>query len=508
MVKVNKNRKIDLILITPGSQGEQDKHHIPLGILYVGSMLKRNNFDVQLHHILPAEIDETVKDICERKPLFVGFSVLSGMTTYWTVVTSEKIKKREPTIKIVWGGHHPTFTAEECLKEDYIDIVVRGEGEITSLELATLLMEDEIENLHHVKGVSYKDKTGYVFHNPDRNLIKDLDSLLLDFELLNMAYYIGKDKVKNLSFFSSRGCPFNCAFCSTPKFSGKFYRCHSERYVLEQLRRSKKAYGINSVFFSDDNFYLNKKRAMFIITEMLKMGVSCDTLDVRLDGLVDDDLKFLKKFKVRGIFWGWESGNNRLLKLMRKNISVEDILEKAEMIARYEIPCWGSGIMLLPTETFDETITTIRFSVKLRKILKGSTIGLFRFMALPATNLTEIAIRDGFQVPISQKDWRKIDPLEPFYKPEWVFWYNDAIDCQLRWVQEISRTSLSVIFPNNSIKFMINNVFSKVMNRSMNKLSFSKSDVLIRNIYKMLKLFYSWIMRKKTLAHSTRILAG
>lgn len=504
-MSLSTDRNIDLITITPGSQGEVDVGHLPLGILYVGSNLKKHGFNVKLHHILPKDIDITLKDISHRKSLWIGFSVLSGMTTYWTATASRKFKMLRPDIPIVWGGHHATLCAEDCLSEDYVDIVIRGEGELTSIELSEALLRSsgEMDHLKRVNGISFKSNQREILHNIDRNLVENLDELPLDFSLLNMGCYVNGERKRTVSFFSSRGCPFNCAFCSTPKFFDKTYRFHSEEYVAEKLNYLKNNYGINAIYFSDDNFYLNRKRARSIIERLRNVGVQCGTLDVRLDQLEEEDLQFFKTNHVYGLFFGWESGNDRLLRLIRKQLSVDQIRTKVELIKKYGIPSWGSGIILLPTESFEETMNTVRFSIELRKKLKGSTISVFRFMPLPKTDLTNLAISKGFKLPSSQEDWKKIDPLETSYRVEWIPWYTKEIDLKFRYVQELSRHNISV-YIQDGILGRLKNFFTERINKRVDRLDFQK--IWEQKVYEFLLTLYSLLTRKKIRPIKTKIL--
>ena len=504
-MKSSTNKNIDLVTITPGSQGEMDIKHIPLGILYVGSNLKNHGYNVKLHHILPKEIDIAVKNISNRKPLWIGFSVLSGMTTYWAAIASKKFKMLCPDIPIVWGGHHATLCAQECLLEDYVDIVSRGEGELTSIELSEALLDSNsyTDDLNNIEGISFKTNQQQIIHNKNKSLIENLDDLQLDFSLLNMDNYISKGGRKTISFFSSRGCPFNCAFCSTPKVFDRTYRFHSEEYVVEKLDHLKNKYGINTIYFSDDNFYLNKKRAKRIIERLGGEGLQCATLDVRLDQLEEEDLQFFKANNVSGLFFGWESGNDRLLRLMRKKISIDQIREKAELIERHEIISWGSGIILLPTESFEEVMNTIRFSIELRKMLKGSTIGVFRFIPLPKTDLTHLAISEGFKLPSSQEDWKRIDPLEPFYKVEWIPWYTKEMDLKFRYVQELSRHNISLYIRDGTLS-KVKNFFAERINKRVTHLSFQ--NLWEKKVYEFLLRCYSLFTSKKIRPIKTKIL--
>lgn len=505
VAEVIKNRKVDLVLITVGSQGLSDMHHLPLGILYVGSLLQKEGFDVKLHHILPKDIDQMVQFVCEREPLWVGFSVLSGMSTYWSAVASERIKTRRPSLKIIWGGHHPTILPADCLRESYVDIVVKGEGEETSLELTRLLAEDSTE-LGFVAGLSFKNERGEIIHNHSRIFIENLDNLPLNFELLDMKKYLGEGEIRNISFFSSRGCPFHCTFCSTPEFFGNTYRTHSVEYVLDKLGKLKKTYGVNSVYFADDNYYLNKPRARNIIMAMAQENINCDSIDVRLDQINDDDLLFFREYRVNGVFFGWESGNDRLLEIMNKHLTTDMILDKVHKIAAFHIPCWGSGIMLLPTETLEETKKTIDFSIRLRKILKGSTIGLFRFMPLPGTELTKLAAANGFKMPASQKEWEKIDPLENSYGTSWLTWLTPELDRKFRYVQECSRNEIAQFKTKGKIiKRMIHNAFASSLEKRFKSLDF---NLFVEPcVYNLLRKLDALIFRRHYEPLKTKILS-
>jgi len=113
---------IDLVMVTAGTQGDIDKKHPPMGLLYIGSSLRQAGFDVRIHHVLGTneeEMEQTCQRIAKGNPLFVGVSVLSGMTTYCAAKFSQRLKQLDPAIKIVWGGHHPTIMAEQCVAEAY-----------------------------------------------------------------------------------------------------------------------------------------------------------------------------------------------------------------------------------------------------------------------------------------------------------------------------------------------------------------------------------------------------
>lgn len=457
-----KTKNIDLIMPCAGSQGKIDKSHVPLGLIYVGSSLASHGYYVKIWHLLPEEFNEAVTSIKKRRPLWVGISVLSGMTTLHAATISLILKKELPETPVIWGGHHPSAVPEDCLRETYIDLVVIGEGEITAVELSDALLNEE--NLAKIMGIGYKDESGNKIINESRPLIKDLDNLELRWDLINLQDYCFRwtNGKAPISFYSSRGCPFKCAFCSTPSYTGSIYRAHSPEYVVSHLSFLKRRYGFNSVFFADDNFMLQQKRGSEIITRLSSKGISVDTVDIRLNQMDDDILKMFKYHNVTGIFFGYESANNRILKLINKGIDLNLIKEKTIKLNEYNISVWASGIIGFPTETRDELYQTIDFSNWLRDNLpSGSVVSIYRYMPLPKTKLLELALQEGFIYPKTSIDWRKIDPIGPYYSmSEWIKWITPEDERYFALVQELSRNKmLNYISHKSTLVNYINNLF-------------------------------------------------
>ena len=481
---------IALVMIISGAQGLLDKEHVPLGLLYIASSLRRNGHNVKIYHLLPNEIENAIKEIVKEQPLWIGVSVFSGMSAYYSSSFSKSIKQLLPKTPIVWGGHHPSLTAEQCLKEDFVDIVCIGEGEIASLKLTEKL--ELKKSLEDVKGIAYK-KNGKTILNSSRELIENLDDLPLDWSLLNMDYYkkIQGKKSKTISFYSSRGCPYNCAFCSTPQYSGRTFRYHSVEYILNNFIYLKKQ-GIDSVYFSDDLFLGNRQRAFKILEELYKMGIRCETLDIRFNQIDEEALKHFNEYETTGIFLGWESGNDRILKLMRKGITTEYILKKAKLFEKFpEISVWASGIILVPTETREETMNTLFFSMKLRDIFPKSTVSIFRFMPLPKTDLTFLAAENGFEIPQKPEDWRVIDPLTSYYKVTWLNWFTKQDDWDFRMAQELSRNSMLDMIKGKKFGKTVKNFFVKRMRKRVNSLNF-KFPIDMK-VFKILLELYNYL---------------
>ncbi|MDI6792567.1 MAG: radical SAM protein [bacterium] len=448
-------------MVCAGSQGPSDKAHIPLGLIYVGSALERNGYNVKIWHLLPEEFEDALPEIRGRQPLWVGLSVLSGMTTFYAAQLSRRIREEIPKTSIVWGGHHASAVPDECIRKDYIDYVIHGEGEETAVEFSDALLSSS--DLSGILGLGFKDKNRCSIVNSKRPLAEDLDRYELNWELVNVRNYMNRNSQGKIpmTFYSSRGCPYKCAFCATPLYTGKSFRAHSPEFVTKNLFYMKETYGFDSVFFADDNFMLDANRGLEIIRRLTEGGVSVDTLDVRLNQLNEEILAKFRDYGVCGVFFGYESGNDRILTLMNKGIDVDYIKKKVILLKEYNIVCWASGIVGIPTETREEMYETIDFSMWLRDTLpEGSTVSVYRYMPLPKTKLLELAIQKGFQYPTCSEDWRKIDPIGPYYKMEWIPWITEQDEAFIVAVQETSRTKmLNYIYKHNFIANSINNIF-------------------------------------------------
>jgi len=433
---------VHLINIIPGT-GTQDIKHPPLGLLYVGTSLKKEGYGVVIHQILPQDIMSLADEVLKDHPLLIGFSVTTGLSSYYSATMSKLLKSRDSTTRIVWGGWHPSLTPNQCLSEDYIDIVCIGEGEKTLLAVANALEADK--KLDEVRSIGFKSQGKATITSP-RAFEENVDVFDLDYDLLDFRKFtIRKNDMLTTSFYTSRGCPFNCGFCCTPKMFMRKWRSHSPEYVVSHLIELKSRFGVNDIYFADDNFFVDQKRAFAIIKGLREAGISCSTVDVRVDFINREMLEQLVRFGATGVFFGWESGSDRLLRLMHKNITVEQILSCSRLMSEYPLSVWGSGILCLPTETQTEFYSTLKFALRLFKMIPRGTISLFPYMPLPGTEFLDLAVKNGFRVPENPMEWARVDPQGPFYDITWIPWVraDSSRKHRIRMTQEFMRNVLA-----------------------------------------------------------------
>lgn len=403
-----------IILVQINYSQDHSEKILPIGILSVGSALKHAGFGVELVNITEKEIDKTVEEVVAKNPSLVALSVMTGIQTKHSAEFSKKIKERS-TLKVLWGGIHPSLLPEQCLSESYIDFVIVGEGEETTVELAQKL--ECRESLENVLGLGYK-QNGEVKINPTRPLISNLDLWPMDFSLLDIEKYLYKlDKYKRvIAYKTSRGCPFNCAFCYNRAFNQSRWRVWSIDKVVDDIQYLKQKYQIDAIKFYDDNFFVDKNRAL----EILRRINLPSHLEVRID-MIDDDLaRQLKELKAFDLLIGAESGSDRLLALINKKITVQRIMAAVKSLAEYNVPASYSVIVGLPTETKEEFFSTVDLLYKIYKIHPQAAFTLGAYMPYPGSLMYDLAIKEGFQPPSRTEDWGKIDRFRKDFSSPWV----------------------------------------------------------------------------------------
>jgi radical SAM superfamily enzyme YgiQ (UPF0313 family) len=379
----------------------------PLNTPYLAAVLEQN------------EIKTNILDfICWRRALYKGNDSLLwkmigkelqkhsldivGITCQTlTFLSSLKIisliKQLNPHSKIVLGGPFPTVKAREILeKHPEINVVVRGEGEETFLELAQTLEHDG--SLRTMKGITYREN-GCIRRNPDRPLIDDLDKLpfparhLQPLDLYKTQGYI--------TIFSSRGCPYNCIFCVIPKIWQRQWRARSPANVVDELALIAERYGgFKRVFFVDDLFDLNAERVEGICAELNKRGLDVQWgYNSRADLLTKALVEKMYAAGCREIRFGAESGSAEVLKNAGKAM---DIGQLKTGVRR----CMNAGMYVAVSFMFGlpgETNVTARTTLELAKELNAHENNFSVVVPYPGTELYERP--ELFEASLKAADW-------------------------------------------------------------------------------------------------------
>jgi radical SAM superfamily enzyme YgiQ (UPF0313 family) len=290
----------------------------PLGILYIASTLKQEGVEVSF--LDQAAKGLTAKEaadwVIKENPDILGISTLT-FSSLMAPKIAEEVKKRKLDIKIIFGNHHATFNARRILRKyPQVDMIVRGEGEQTCLDLVDNLRKNK--SVRDVSGITFRHNDKIV-SNPDRSLIKDIDSLpfpdrsLLDMEYHNSIVGINIAPQKFTSFITSRGCVFKCRFCSCASMARNFWRPRSIKNILKEINLLVSE-GYEHLFFVDDNFTLNQKRVIKLCRMIRKEKINIKWVgEGRVDQCSYSMLREMKKAGCRLIYFGIESGSQNIL---------------------------------------------------------------------------------------------------------------------------------------------------------------------------------------------------
>lgn len=310
--------KITLIEPSTGEKKITSFKYPPMGLLALGGYLKKKGYEVSL---IDASIDSlSVREVVDR----VGDSEIAGISSMSVNINSafhiaQALKLKNNKIQVILGGIHPTVLPEHALSQECVDLVVMGEGEITFSEIL------DGRTLDSIDGIAFRQGKRIVI-NKRRTLIEDLNTLPIPFySLLDISKYKSPyaKRAPFISMVRSRGCPFECTFCGNPKMFGRTFRCQSAERTIAEIDYLIKEFGIKEISFKDTELTLDRNLDRLcdkMIDRNYDLIWSCNG---RVNNVHEDLLKKMRKAGCYAITFGIESGNPEILKLMKKQITLE-----------------------------------------------------------------------------------------------------------------------------------------------------------------------------------------
>ncbi|UCG82855.1 MAG: cobalamin-dependent protein [Dehalococcoidia bacterium] len=372
---------------------------IPMGLLYLAAILEKNDYEVDVLDLL---VSRYTKDKIKRKleqyqPDIVGVTAVT--MNYPTASDILKYcKSVNPDIITIIGGPHVTFAPTETLNEDpWIDIVVMGEGELTMLDIVGG------KKLEHIPGIAYRSDGVKI--TPQRDLIEALDELPLPARHLfpTSRYHA---LASHCSLITGRGCPFNCIFCVGSKMGGRRARFRNPKLVVDEIEEGL-SYGFKEVNFEDDLFTLNHKHLHAICDEIIARDLDFKwSVFARVDTVNPEVLDKLKKAGCDWLCYGIESGNQEILDIVKKKITLDKIRESVQMAKDAGVNVLASFILGLPGETKETLQQTMDFACEL-----DTYYGFHVLAPFPGTEVREHA--DEYGLEILTSDWGKYDANRP-----------------------------------------------------------------------------------------------
>jgi len=387
----------------------------------IGSYLLHQGYEVVL-------IDQRLeKDALKRVlselegALCLGISAITAPSITEGVKVSEEVKKRQPEIPIIWGGVHPTLFPEQTVAHPAIDIVVRGQGEVTMGELVKTLANKG--DLKEVKGLTLKEK-GEILSTPPRPIIDMNDFPPLCYSLIEVQRYFQSDPNNRLvptvqgrqgraiSYLSSFGCPFNCRFCSENIMSaGRWFGLNAER-VVREIGPLVEKYGAEVVLFADDNFFVKPSRVKKICDLILDQGIpvlwGAGSRADSLARLSDSDANLLYRSGCRVILVGAESGCQKTLDLLNKKAKPEDTEVATKRFTDNGIIINLNYIFGIPDEASESPWETSRQVHRLASDNDRVVVTYNNYSPYPGSELFDRGVELGFNPPQSLEGWAQV----------------------------------------------------------------------------------------------------
>ncbi len=391
--------------LSPTGQGHRGA---PLSSLAVASQLAASGFKVK---VVDLRVD-TPEDLeFGDDVLYVGISAMTGYQIMSALEVCRIYRDKSPKIPLVWGGWHASLLPEETMENPLVDIVVTGQGELTAVALAEALRDGA--DLEGVSGIFYK-RGGHIVKAAERPLVGMDQIAPVNYDLIKMDQHFIHDPttgVKMISYLASRGCPYRCGFCAiTTVYNKRFFNVPVPQ-VLDELEGLVKRYGVNGIYFEDDNLFINTQRTTDVLQGMMDRGLNVRWTGLaRADRIIKFDPSILELMRRSGcirILIGAESGSQEMLDLMDKDVEVEETIRSAQMLDDSGIEGDLSFMVGLPDE--HEMDITLDFIMMMRKRLKRMHIKLFFYTPYPGGRLYDIAKERGFVPPKSLEEWARFE---------------------------------------------------------------------------------------------------
>jgi len=402
---------------------------LPLSVMALAAVLEgREEYEIVDGNLDP-DPDATIGRLIETHHVeLLGVSVMPGPQMISAMKSCRAIRARYPKVPIVWGGYFPSVYGDATLNARYVDYAVRGQGESTLLELIDALRGKR--DFNAIAGLSYKDIFGMRVHNPERPMQSPDAFPWSPFERLPVKSYLRP------SYFGKRtgahqasiGCPFQCSFCAVHEAYGSQQKMEAPERTEAIMRHLVKDYGMDGVQFYDMNFFMREDHTRELMERLAPLGLHwwCEGRIDTICRYSDETLEWIRKAGCTMIFFGAESGSDRVLKEMKKGITTEQTLEVARRLRRLNIIPEFSFVVGNPRDPEEDTRQTIAFVRKIKRLNPTSEIIVQHYTPTPQPGKMYGDVEGQISFPDSPAGWAskewldytlRIDTHAPWLKP-------------------------------------------------------------------------------------------
>ena len=384
----------------------------PLGILAVATPLLRAGYSVVL-------IDSTItpnfkKRVLEevKDAICLGISLVTGPMIRETVDIAKSVKAWNPEFPVILGGWHPSLLPKQTLECEWIDIVVRGQGEETLLELVEHIQNRSAIDL--IPGIGFK-RNGKLIFTTERPLRPLVDMPPKAYELADFDAYERSCGRRWAMYTSSLACPFDCAYCTNGGVYGRKWNALPPEQFVEETVDLTRRYNLEMLWVVDDNFLVDLDRARLIGEGLARAGAnftwSIQATTNLTARLTLEDLKLLRRGGLHQICQGVDSGSEKILKLMNKTFQdFDSIYQCAERCLQADIRPSFNIIFAYPGEGDKERRETVNFMMDVCRRFPGAEFWTNIFTPYPGSPIMRQAEKLGIEVPSSLEGWADFFP--------------------------------------------------------------------------------------------------
>jgi len=382
----------------------------PLCLLALASPLLQAGFEVKLVDNLTSPDFENVILREIQDALCLGISVLTGPMIGSAVRIAKKVKKLRPGFPIIFGGWHPSLVPDQTLKPDFVDAIVRAQGELTLLELTQRLADGH--DWHGVKGLSFK-YDGQAHHEAERPVANINDLPAPAYHLCNFDVYAAASGTRQLGYASSVGCPYACNYCTDMIFYKRRFNAYRADRVVDELAELVSRYRIDQVALLDSNFLVDVKRALAIARGILSSGVrfrwDFQASTDFLWKMGDEEVGLLGESGVTHMGFGTESASQNVLKLMNKHHQrVEQMVETARKAELAGIHVTFNVILGYPGETEADRQQTFRIMSDIAREYGNVSFSPNIFTPYPGIPIWPQLKELGVREPQTLEEWESL----------------------------------------------------------------------------------------------------
>jgi len=395
---------------------------------------KRSLTDQEVAATLVARLKQAPRD--ESRLLAV--TVMPGPQLAQAVPVCRAVRQALPDVPIVWGGYFPTGHADTVLGARYVDFVVRSQGERSLLELIDALKTGRA--LSSVGGLSWKDGSGRVIHNPV-TVPTPLDELpALPYTRVPMNQYLHQTYLgrRTVAHNSSFGCPFSCSFCAVVAMSNRRWLAQSPARIERVLRQLVTDYGVDAVMMHDMDFFISAARFAEVAERIEKLGLAWWGLG-RIDTLMrysDATWRSMVRSGLRMVFSGAESASDETLRAMNKGgtSSAQLALDLARRMRDYGVVPEYSFVLGLPPDPLEDLERTFEFVRRIKRVNPATEIVLYTYTPVPNDGaLYDGAKTLGFRFPDTLEEWASDEWRQLMMRRgEHIPWVDGSVRRQIR----------------------------------------------------------------------------